>query len=75
MSDNVNHPGHYNNGDVECIDAIRAAVSSCKTPYEGFLVGTMIRYLWRYNLKNGAEDLRKAAVYLKWLIETVEHGE
>lgn len=25
MSDSVNHPAHYTGGDIECIDAIKAA--------------------------------------------------
>lgn len=75
MADMVNHPLHYNNGGVECIDAIKAAVSSCETPYEGFLVGSILRYIWRYSLKNGVEDLEKAQVYLGWLIETERENE
>lgn len=75
MADMVHHPNHYNNGGVECIDAIKAAVSSCETPYEGFLVGSILRYIWRYSLKNGVEDLEKAQVYLGWLIETERENE
>lgn len=34
MSDSVNHPAHYTGGDIECIDAIKAA---CGEHYEGYL--------------------------------------
>lgn len=65
--DMVNHPPHYTQGGVECIDAIRAAVMG-KDPYEAWLVGQVIKYLWRYNFKNGYEDVRKAEFYLKRLL-------
>lgn len=70
MTDNVNHPSHYCKGGVECIDAIRASMS--KEAFAGYCKGCCQKYLWRFEDKGGAEDLRKAAVYLKWLLETVE---
>lgn len=48
MSDSVNHPAHYTGGDIECIDAIKAA---CGEHYEGYLQGNAMKYLWRYRLK------------------------
>jgi hypothetical protein len=35
----------------------------------GFLKGNVMKYTWRYDKKNYLEDLRKAEVYLKWMIE------
>lgn len=66
----VNHPSHYNQGGVECIDAIRAALG--KDGFEAFCIGNVIKYLWRYKHKNGLEDLQKAEVYLKWAMEDKE---
>ena len=34
-----------------------------------FLEGNVIKYVTRYKLKNGVEDLKKARQYLDWLIE------
>ena len=68
--DTVNHPEHYTNGEIECIDAIRAALTA--EQYAGYLRGNIIKYLWRYDRKGGAEDLRKARTYLEWLIEAVD---
>lgn len=65
--DNVNHPKHYTNGDVECIDAIASAVVG-KKPLEAVCVANVIKYLWRYEAKNGLEDVRKA----KWYLERLE---
>ena len=40
----------------------------------GFLVGNIVKYVCRYNLKNGVEDLKKARHYLDKLIEREEKG-
>lgn len=69
--DMVNQPPHYTQGGVECIDAIKAAVTG-KPPYEAWLTGQIIKYVWRYNFKNGKQDLEKAEFYLKRLIDIQE---
>jgi len=71
MSDKVNHPSHYTQGGIECIEAIKASMSH--EEYCGYLKGNTLKYLWRYKAKNGLEDLEKAKVYLGWLI--AEQGE
>jgi hypothetical protein len=58
-------PKHYK-GEIECIAAIKASMS--KSQFVGYLKGNVIKYLWRYDRKNGLEDLEKANVYLGWLI-------
>jgi hypothetical protein len=59
MSDHdpVDHPAHYTRhpSGVECI-AI--------TEHMGFCLGNAIKYIWRADLKNGIEDLRKARWYI-----------
>ena len=64
--DMVNHPPHYNQSGVECIDALRAATGE---GFEYYLQGNVMKYLWRYRYKNGLEDLEKAQWYLSKLIE------
>lgn len=71
--DVVNHPSHYTQGDIECIDAIKAALG--EEQYEGYLRGACIKYLWRYKMKSGVESLKKAEWYLKRLIELNEEIE
>ena len=61
----VNHPPHYNQRGIECIDAIEAATDK---GFEYYLQGNIIKYLWRYRYKNGLEDLKKARWYLDKLI-------
>ena len=70
MSDMVNHPAHYESGGIECIDAIRAQLTH--EQYVGYLRGNIAKYMWRFERKGGAEDLRKARKYLEWLIEEVD---
>ena len=67
--DMVNHPPHYNKAGIETIDAIRAMTDG---GFEYYLQGNIMKYLWRYRYKNGAEDLKKAQWYLTELIDVVE---
>jgi len=69
MNDPIN-PQHYTSGTIECIEAMEASMSA--EAFKGFLKGNCQKYLWRYEKKNGTEDLRKAKWYLDRLIGTVE---
>lgn len=71
MNDMVQHPQHYNQGGIECIDAIKAATVG-KTGIEAFCVGNVIKYLFRYENKNGLEDVKKAQWYINRLIQKLE---
>lgn len=67
--DMVNHPPHYTQGGIECIDAMEAMLGDeDRGPFEGYLCGQVLKYLWRYPYKNGQEDLKKAQWYLDRLI-------
>ncbi len=57
---------HYKQGDIECIDAIKASMSY--EAFKGFCKGNILKYLWRYAHKGGVADLVKAQDYLEWLI-------
>lgn len=65
-NDNVYHPKHYEQGDIECIDYIKSILSD--TEFKGFLKGNMIKYIYRCNAKNGLEDRKKADNYANYLI-------
>lgn len=56
-TDMVNHPPHYTShpSGIEAIQITRLC---------GFSLGNAIKYIWRYEDKNGAEDLKKARFYL-----------
>ena len=66
MADAVNHPNHYCKGGVECLDAIRASMTT--EAFAGYCKGNVMKYIFRYEDKGGVEDLDKALVYLNWLI-------
>lgn len=72
VSNNVNHPSHYNESGIECIEAIRATLGS---EFPAYCKGNVMKYLWRYQYKNGIEDLKKAQVYLNWMVEYLEEKE
>ncbi|WP_373089323.1 DUF3310 domain-containing protein [Zhongshania sp.] len=65
MADMVNHPPHYTShpSGIECIQV---------TEHMSFTIGNAVKYLWRADLKNGLEDLKKAAWYIQREIERRE---
>lgn len=73
-NDPVNHPSHYTQGDIECIDAIEASMSL--EAFCGYLKGNAQKYLWRYENKGKLiEDLQKAQWYISKLIDTRKKKE
>jgi|TARA_Y100000389_G_C17254290_1_gene409740 hypothetical protein len=73
MVDVVNKPPHYNTSNIECIDAMAAMVEDADvTAHEAYCWQNSFKYLWRWNYKNGIEDLQKAKWYIERLIEEVD---
>jgi len=70
--DMVNHPVHYNKAGIETIDAIEASTNE---GFKYYLQGNILKYIWRYEYKNGVEDLKKAQWYLNKLIEVYNDGK
>lgn len=66
----IDHPPHYNQGDIECIDAIKAALTP--EEFRGFCKGNSLKYVWRERYKNGGKDLEKSNWYLLRLIASGE---
>ena len=73
MSDNVNHPAHYGQGKIECIDYIQDFLTH--EEFVGYLRGNVAKYLHRWRYKNGLEDLRKAQWYLNKMIDVERMNE
>jgi len=67
LKDNIN-PKHYKQGKIEVVDFILDQKMN-------FLEGNIIKYVSRYKLKNGIEDLIKAHWYLTKLIGEKKHEE
>lgn len=74
VPDMVNHPQHYTQGGIECIDALKAATVG-KRGIEAICVANVIKYLWRYEEKNGVEDVRKAKWYIERLLKELEESQ
>ena len=77
-SEHVNHPRHYNQGGIECIDAIEESTKHLSGPL-GFNIGNCDKYNWRLGLKNPTragvlEDLEKSKWYIERAISYVKSG-
>lgn len=72
MGNNVNHPDHYQNiAGVEAIDILNDVVKDLPGKQAAMLWNSM-KYLFRFQKKNGVEDLNKARNYLDYLIADIE---
>lgn len=69
----VTKPAHYNQSGIEAIRAIEASLGP--KGFQAYCKGNVMKYLWRYEYKNGLEDLEKAQVYLGWMIESMRKEE
>ena len=64
--DTIN-PSHYRQGSIECIDAIASATINLKG-LDAVCTANAIKYLWRWQEKNGEDDLKKAIWYINRLL-------
>jgi hypothetical protein len=62
-----NEPPHYHKYEIDTIDFLQKGFPP--SVFKGFAIGSAIKYLHRYENKNGMEDLEKALDYIKRLIE------
>lgn len=67
----VDHPRHYTQGGIECIDALGAACINLNG-IEAICTANAIKYLWRWKDKNGIQDLQKAKWYIERLISHLD---
>ena len=68
-----NFPPHYRQGDIECIDAIRAALT--EEEFRGYCKGNALKYIWRERHKGGDESLLKADWYIAKLCIPTEWSD
>ncbi len=70
----INHPKHYNQGNIECIDAIQAALT--EEQFIGFLRGNVIKYHWRLGNKDiPLQEVEKGLWYANKLKEVLQNGK
>lgn len=60
--DPVNHPSHYTQGGIECIQAMEAAFG--KEAVANFCICNAFKYVFRHEHKGGKQDIEKAEWYL-----------
>lgn len=71
MPDMVNHPPHYTQGGIECIDAMKEMLGL--DGFIAYLRGTIMKYNWRLLHKhNPREDAGKMAWYQAKLNEALD---
>ncbi len=70
MTDFINSPPHYIKGGLEVIDILQAKLSH--EALIGYITGNILKYIFRYQDKNGVHDLKKARWYLEKLIDVYE---
>lgn len=73
--DNINKPKHYQGRfGLEAMDVVRNFIWDL-VGVKAYYWGNVIKYLLRWQHKNGLEDLKKARKNLDWLIEALEEKE
>ena len=83
-SDPVSAPDHYAGAGIECKEAMQSmmdAVIRAKSerpvmhPTAFFWWGCAFKYIWRWPLKNGEQDLKKCRQCLDYLIDELENKQ
>lgn len=64
MTEEINHPDRYNKDGIEVKDVMKAYTKNL-TGYGAFCINNAIKYILRFQEKNGVEDLKKAVWYLE----------
>lgn len=76
VSSAVVHPPHYNEGSIECIDALNAMVENWHDPVAAVMAWQAAKYIWRSPFKGDPkQDIEKAIFYLNRLIKQYERSE
>ncbi|HEL1668973.1 TPA: DUF3310 domain-containing protein [Streptococcus suis 2651] len=72
---NVTKPKHYQGKyGMEALEVVKNFIWDLAGE-RAYYWGNVIKYLLRFQQKNGVEDLKKARQNLDWLIETEESNE
>ena len=76
MGDPIKAPVHYaGDGTITCKDALKSMLTNSELPpIQGYWLGCCFKYIWRFEHKNGLQDLEKARECLDMLIQEVKEG-
>lgn len=72
-NDVINHPSHYTQGGIECIDAMKSAFGAAQLAV--YCKIAAFKHIWRCEYKNGAEDVKKAIWYMNKFLELKDDGD
>lgn len=72
-NDMVNHPSHYELDKYECIDVMESVMGT--EAVKNFCACNAFKYMWRFNRKNGREDIEKARWYIDKFLELCDKQE
>lgn len=72
-TDNINRPPHYTSSKATCDNCGDQLEQIEITRHMSFNIGNAVKYLWRFELKNGLEDLKKAKWYINDAIKQLEN--
>lgn len=73
----VKAPQHYaGDGNISCMDALRSMMSNIKdmSPVVIYWWGCAFKYLWRWPLKGGKQDIEKCLQCIKYMRDEMEDG-
>lgn len=70
----VSDPRHYDgDGIIKCRDALESMMAHADVPAEAcYYWGCAFKYIWRWHMKDGLQDLYKCRQCIDMLIETLE---
>lgn len=73
----VKRPAHYDgDGRISCMDALRSMMSKATLPpVVIYWWGCAFKYLWRWHMKNGIQDIDKCMQCLKYMKEELEGSD
>lgn len=75
INDSVSHPSYYQSKNgLEVIDVINAFTDDLDG-MEAVCTANILKYVCRWKKKNGAEDLKKAIWYAKYLVNYIQQSK
>jgi hypothetical protein len=76
----VKEPRHYaGDGKIACMDALRSMLSPSHDPQANlsptviYWWGCAFKYLWRWPLKNGVQDVEKCKQCIEYMLEELKN--
>lgn len=76
MNNEVSKPAHYQGDGIECMEAMESMMNALKEtpalpPIVSYWWGCAFKYLWRWPLKHGRQDLEKAVQCIIYLLNEI----